>query len=562
MQGKVHFKMYKKGRFWCLSALAATGVGFGLISSHTSALADVVPKTQIYSTNLADVDTTTSTSNNRDSVETAISNSQQSAPTQSLSLPDGSSQAQSTVSSASTINMMSGAANPQATNSAVKLSSSATSETTIETTSAPQSNNNASSLVATSVPSQVASAQTYSFMAARSAVKNGLQTENGNTYYYINGVRQSGTQVVNGKTYYFDPATQQMKNDYFYDHNGQMYYFGNDGAEYQDQFYSNWGNMYYFGKNGARYTDQFYSNWGNMYYFGDGGVRYTDQFYYNWGKMYYFGDGGVRYTDQFYSNWGNMYYFGDDGARYTNQFYSNWGNMYYFGEGGVRYTNQFLYDDGNMYYFDGDGVRYTNRFYQNWGNTYYFGTNGALVKNTTTNLGFGNISFDDNGVIVNTDINGNQNSHQNQFLNSIMQGAIQGWKQYGILPSLTAAQAILESGWGASSLAAIYHNLFGIKGDYNGQSVYLPTYEYFNGAYQYVNAAFRAYPNASASVLDHSAFLTENSRYHNLLWVKNSDAVTNLIRQDGYATDPNYTASLRNVIAIYHLNVWDQLAFL
>ena len=43
------------------------------------------------------------------------------------------------------------------------------------------------------------------------------------------------------------------------------------------------------------------------------------------------------------------------------------------------------------------------------------------------------------------------------------------------------AQAIVESGWGASTLSkAPNYNLFGIKG-YNGQSVYMDTWEYLNG---------------------------------------------------------------------------------
>ncbi|MEN2666361.1 hypothetical protein [Listeria aquatica] len=33
------------------------------------------------------------------------------------------------------------------------------------------------------------------------------------------------------------------------------------------------------------------------------------------------------------------------------------------------------------------------------------------------------------------------------FLASIKQGSISGWKKYKILPSITSAQAILESGW-------------------------------------------------------------------------------------------------------------------
>ncbi|MDU4239192.1 NlpC/P60 family protein [Limosilactobacillus fermentum] len=162
-----------------------------------------------------------------------------------------------------------------------------------------------------------------------------MVTENGATYYYVNGVKQT---------------------NHFVSQNGNMYYFGADGKEYKDQFYSNWGNMYYFGSDGARYTNQFYSNWGNMYYFGEGGVRYTNQFYSNWGNMYYFGSDGARYTNQFYSNWGKRYYFGSDGARYTNREYDNWGNKYYFGSDGALATNTDVTLNGTVYTADSQGI--------------------------------------------------------------------------------------------------------------------------------------------------------------------------------------------------------------
>lgn len=151
----------------------------------------------------------------------------------------------------------------------------------------------------------------------------------------------------------------------------------------------------------------------------------------------------------------------------------------------------------------------------------------------------------------------NLDSSQRAFLDSIKSGAMDGWRNYGVLPSLTAAQAILESSWGRSGLATEGHNLFGIKGSYNGQSIYMMTREVYGGQSVYVNAAFRRYANNSESVADHSQFLASNSRYHNLLWKTDYNDVTYLIRADGYATDPNYTYALRNLIQRYNLNAWD-----
>lgn len=152
-------------------------------------------------------------------------------------------------------------------------------------------------------------------------------------------------------------------------------------------------------------------------------------------------------------------------------------------------------------------------------------------------------------------------SYDQQFLASIKQASIDGWKQYGVLPSVTAAQAITESAWGQSGLATEGHNLFGIKGSYNGQSITMRTAEYGGGGYYYINAAFRRYPSNYESVVDHGRFLAQNSRYHNLLWQKDYHVVTRDLQLDGYATSPSYTTTLNSVIQRYNLIAWDQEAF-
>ncbi|XRJ96713.1 glycoside hydrolase family 73 protein [Latilactobacillus sakei] len=147
------------------------------------------------------------------------------------------------------------------------------------------------------------------------------------------------------------------------------------------------------------------------------------------------------------------------------------------------------------------------------------------------------------------------------FFNSIKQGAVDTWKKHNFLPSVTAAQAAIESGWGTSGLTAAANNLFGIKGRYNGQYVVFPTQEWVNGHYVTINAEFRKYPNWATSVEDHGNFFTDNERYHNLLGVKDYKQVAKLVQQDGYATDPNYAATIIRVIEQYGLQNWDQEAF-
>ncbi|KMQ38474.1 peptidoglycan-binding protein [Oenococcus oeni] len=155
----------------------------------------------------------------------------------------------------------------------------------------------------------------------------------------------------------------------------------------------------------------------------------------------------------------------------------------------------------------------------------------------------------------------NYSSKVSTFLNEIIESAINGWTQYKILPSLTAAQAILESGWGTSTLASEYHNLFGIKGSYNGQTVDMPTEEYYSGAYHEIDDYFRVYASDSENITDYEELLSENSRYSNLIGEADAATAAEEIYEDGYATDPDYTEELEEIINEYNLTAWDSLAF-
>ena len=149
------------------------------------------------------------------------------------------------------------------------------------------------------------------------------------------------------------------------------------------------------------------------------------------------------------------------------------------------------------------------------------------------------------------------------FIRKISRGAVEGMRKYGILPSVTMAQAILESGWGESGLTKASNNLFGIKagGGWDGYVVKYPTKEYVNGQYIDTTADFRAYDSLDASMEDHGAFLAGQSRYANIIGVKDYKTVCRLLQQDGYATAPNYADSLISLIEQYDLAAYDNGLF-
>ena len=144
-----------------------------------------------------------------------------------------------------------------------------------------------------------------------------------------------------------------------------------------------------------------------------------------------------------------------------------------------------------------------------------------------------------------------------QFLDIIKPYVITDMKNTGILASLTAAQAFIESNKGNSGLTTKANNLFGIKGTYNGAYVTMNTKEYVNGAYITVSAKFRKYPSWAESIADHSALFNRLSRYKNLRGETDYKKACVNVQKDGYATSPSYTTTLLSVIEKYSLFTWD-----
>lgn len=148
-------------------------------------------------------------------------------------------------------------------------------------------------------------------------------------------------------------------------------------------------------------------------------------------------------------------------------------------------------------------------------------------------------------------------SEQRAFISKIGPMAAADMKKTGILASLTIAQAILESGWGKSGLTVNANNLFGIKGSYNGASYSCKTQEWDGAKYITITAAFRKYPSWAESVADHSALFLRLDRYANLRGCTDYKKACQYVREDGYATDPNYTEKLVQIIEQYGLTQYD-----
>lgn len=172
----------------------------------------------------------------------------------------------------------------------------------------------------------------------------------------------------------------------------------------------------------------------------------------------------------------------------------------------------------------------------------------------------------DNGDLSSDSFNVVDSQDTRDFIQSIAKDAHQIGKDQDIYASVMIAQAILESDSGKSSLAqSPNHNLFGIKGDYKGQSVTFNTLEADSSNHMFsIQAGFRKYPSTKQSLEDYADLIKHgidgNPSIYKPTWKSEAlsykDATSHLSRS--YATDPNYSKKLNSIIKHYHLTSFDK----
>lgn len=152
---------------------------------------------------------------------------------------------------------------------------------------------------------------------------------------------------------------------------------------------------------------------------------------------------------------------------------------------------------------------------------------------------------------------------EEKFIQSIVD-SLKGQK-LNILPSVTIAQAILESNWGKSSLAREACNLFGIKAskDWTGQVYKKQTKEQKpTGEVYTITADFRKYGSYLDSIKDHDKFFVSApwrvQNYKKVLEAKNYKTQALALRECGYATDLNYGHKLIQLIERLGLQQYDK----
>ena len=135
--------------------------------------------------------------------------------------------------------------------------------------------------------------------------------------------------------------------------------------------------------------------------------------------------------------------------------------------------------------------------------------------------------------------------------------AVKKMHEYKIPASITVAQGIFESACGKSRLATEGNNHFGIKcHEWDGDTILVDDDE--------LQECFRKYASVEDSYNDHSLFLTNRKRYANLFQLDIMDykSWARTLKQDGYATNPQYADRLISLIERFNIasldTIWQQ----
>ncbi|MGT2756305.1 glucosaminidase domain-containing protein [Streptococcus ovuberis] len=135
---------------------------------------------------------------------------------------------------------------------------------------------------------------------------------------------------------------------------------------------------------------------------------------------------------------------------------------------------------------------------------------------------------------------------------------------HDLYASVMVAQAILESDWGQSQLSKEANNLFGIKGDYYGQSYQIETAEDDGTGKLYtIVAKFRRYPTYHTSLKDNAVLLSKGligaPDFYAGAWRSKTQSYREATAylQGRYATDTSYATKLNELIEQYDLTRFD-----
>ena len=148
-----------------------------------------------------------------------------------------------------------------------------------------------------------------------------------------------------------------------------------------------------------------------------------------------------------------------------------------------------------------------------------------------------------------------------EFINDVSNLVVNENKKrgYPLFSSVVIAQAILESGYGSSSLMMKANAIFGIKATSNwkGKVYNSITKEVYSGTTVNINACFRAYNSLQESISDYFNLICTLPRYRKALTVNSPLECITEIKNGGYATDSDYVNKIMKIINQNNLTRFD-----
>lgn len=139
-----------------------------------------------------------------------------------------------------------------------------------------------------------------------------------------------------------------------------------------------------------------------------------------------------------------------------------------------------------------------------------------------------------------------------------------------LIPEAVIAQVALESGWGSSELASRHFNFGGLKyaavSYYPGQSpgrAVMNTQEYEKGAMRGVVDGFATFEDEEHFASVYVWYLTKSRssyRYTGLVDAETPRQYFQILKNGGYATDPQYVDKLSSMVSSVTRRYSDQLA--
>jgi flagellum-specific peptidoglycan hydrolase FlgJ len=121
--------------------------------------------------------------------------------------------------------------------------------------------------------------------------------------------------------------------------------------------------------------------------------------------------------------------------------------------------------------------------------------------------------------------------------------------RYGIPWQAICVQTAVETGWGHDQLFRTYNNVGGIKSTKGQSSFSSPTREYVNGHWITITDGFATWKTPYEGLIGYAQFFHNNQRYATALQFPHDPyRFIAEIAKAGYATAPNYSATLQGMI--------------